>query len=101
MTKKTKNRKRTTVKVLKEVPKDPNQRNIPALFPRRKALRKSLAPTYYPVDKNIYYDGSSFRVRVRVAGETQSWNTSDKAKALKYRDYQLRAKAKARAAARA
>lgn len=98
MTKKTKNRKRTTVKVLKEVPKDPNQRNIPALFPKRKSLRKSLAPSYYPVDRNVYYDGHSFRVRVKVAGETRSWNTSDKTKALKYRDFQLVAKAKARAA---
>jgi hypothetical protein len=98
MTKTTKNRKRTTVKVLKEVPKDPNQRAIKSLFPTRKALRKSLAPTYYPIDKNIYYDGSSFRVRVRVAGETRSWNTPSKKKALKYRDFQLVAKAKARAA---
>ena len=94
---KTKNRKRATAKVLKEVPKDPNQRNIPALFPRRKSLRKSLAPTYYPVTDHVYYDGSSFRVRVKVDGETQSWNTPDKTKAIQYRDYQLLAKAKARA----
>lgn len=99
MTKKTKNRKNTTVKVLTEVPKDPNQRAIKRLFPTRKALRKSLAPTYYPIDKNIYYDGSSFRVRVRIEGKTQSWNTPSKKKALKYRDYQLVAKAKARAKA--
>jgi hypothetical protein len=96
MTKKTKNRKRTTVKVLKEVPKDPTQRNIPALFPRRKTLRKSLAPTYYPVDSHIYYDGHSFRVRVRTEGHTCSWNTPDKAKALKYRDYQLLVKTRAK-----
>jgi hypothetical protein len=96
--KKTKNtRKRATVKALKEVPKDPNQRAIKSLFPTRKSLRKSLAPTYYPVTNNIYYDGHSFRVRVRVAGETRSWNTPNKEKALKYRDYQLLAKAKARA----
>lgn len=95
MTTKT-SKRRTTSKVLKEVPKDPNQRAIKRLFPTRKALRKSLAPTYYPIDKNIYYDGSSFRVRVRVAGETQSWNTPSKKKALKYRDYQLLAKEKAR-----
>jgi hypothetical protein len=95
MTKTTK--RRTTRKVLKEVPKDPNQRAIKSLFPTRKALRKSLAPTYYPVTDHVYYDGSSFRVRVRVDGSTQSWNTPDKQKALQYRDYQLLAKAKARA----
>jgi len=89
MTKKTKNRKNTTVKVLKEVPKDPTQRAIKRLFPTRKNLRKSLAKTYYPVTSNIYYDGSSFRVRVRTAGETNSWNTPDKAKAIQYRDFLL------------
>ena len=92
---KTKNtRKRTTVKVLKEVPKDPNQRAIKSLFPTRKALRKSLASTYYPVTNNIYYDGHSFRVRVRTEGHTSSWNTPDKTKALEYRDFQLLARAK-------
>lgn len=74
-------------KALKEVPKDPNQRNIPALYPRRKALRKSLAPTYIPIAHHVYYDGSSFRVRVRVDGKTNSWNVQDKKKALEYRDY--------------
>jgi len=94
MTKKTKNRKRTTVKVLKEVPKDPTQRAIKRLFPTRKTLRKSLAPTYYPVASHIYYDGHSFRVRVRTEGHTNSWNTPDKDKAFEYRDYQLLARAK-------
>jgi|WetSurMetagenome_2_1015567.scaffolds.fasta_scaffold1275935_1 hypothetical protein len=93
MTTKTKKR-RTTSKVLKEVPKDPNQRAIKKLFPTRKSLRKSLAPTYYPVTDHVYYDGHSFRVRVRIEGKTQSWNTSDKQKALEYRDYQLLARTK-------
>ena len=88
------NKRRTTPKVLKEVPKDPNQRAIKSLFPTRKSLRKSLAKTYYPVTDHIYYDGSSFRVRVRIDGHTESWNTGDKEKALQYRDYQLLAKAK-------
>jgi hypothetical protein len=91
---KTINRKSATVKVLKEVPKDPNQRAIKKLFPTRKSLRKSLAKTYYPVDSHIYYDGHSFRVRVRTEGHTNSWNTPDKEKALQYRDYQLLARAK-------
>ena len=95
---KTKNRKRATVKVRREVPKDPNQRDIPTLFPQRVSLRKSLAPSYYPVASHVYYDGSSFRVRVRIDGQTQSWNTPDKDKAIKYRDFQLVAKAKARKA---
>jgi hypothetical protein len=84
----------TKRKVLKEVPKDPTQRAIKRLFPTRKALRKSLAPSYYPVEKNIYYDGHSFRVRVRIEGHTMSWNTPDKVKALKSRDYQLLARSK-------
>lgn len=76
----------------KEVPKDPNQRNIPLLYPKRKALRKSLAPTYIPIAHHVYYDGSSFRVRVRTEGKTNSWSVSDKKKALEYRDYLLTAR---------
>lgn len=74
-------------KKLKKVPKDPNQRNIPALYPRRKTPRKSLAPTYFPIAHHVYYDGSSFRVRVRIDGKTNSWNTQDKKTALEYRDF--------------
>lgn len=85
--------KKSKRRPLKEVPKDPRQRNIPALFPRRKALRKSLAPSYIPIAHHVYYDGSSFRVRVRTEGQTTSWNVSDKKKALEYRDYLLTAKA--------
>jgi len=73
-----------------EVPKDPSQRPIMKLYPKRRSLRKSLAPTYYPVDHHIYYDGNSFRVRVRVDGKTISWNTPDKHKAVKFRDRQLK-----------
>lgn len=73
-------------KTLRSVPKDPTQKKVHLLFPTRKALRKSLASSYYPIADNIYYDGHSFRVRVRVDGKTKSWNTSDKNKALKFRD---------------
>ena len=90
MTKTTK--RRATPKALVEVPKDPNQRAIKRLFPTRKSLRKSLARSCYPVDHHVYYDGHSFRVRVRIEGKTTSWNTPDKVKALKYRDYQLLAR---------
>jgi len=78
-------KRRTT----RKVPKDPNQRNIPELFPPRVNLRKSLAPTYYPVAHHIYYDGHSFRVRVRKEGNTTSWNTPNKKEAIEYRDYLL------------
>lgn len=79
--------RKATRKTIRKVPKDPNQRNIPLLFPPRKALRKSLAPTYIPIAHHVYYDGHSFRVRVRTEGKTDSWNTQDKKKALEYRDY--------------
>ena len=80
---------RMTRRKVRKVPKDPNQRNIPLLFPPRKALRKSLAPSYIPITHHVYYDGSSFRVRVRIDGCTYSWNSQDKKKALEYRDYLL------------
>ena len=74
----------------KQVPKDPSQRLILELYPKRKNLRKSLAKTYYPIDHHLYYDGNSFRVRVRVDGKTISRNLTDKNKAIKFRDRLLR-----------
>lgn len=74
----------------KKVPKDPSQRMIMDLYPKRKSLRKSLAQTYYPVEHHIYYDGNSFRVRVRVDGKTTSKNVTDKIKAIKLRDRLLK-----------
>jgi len=67
--------------------KDPNQKLIRKLYPKRKTLRKSLALTYIPITRNVYYDGHSFRVRVASEGNTSSWNTPDKSKAIEYRDY--------------
>ena len=83
-------------KTTEKVPKDPSQREIMKLYPHRVSLRKSLATSYYPVEHHIYYDGNSFRVRVRVDGKTISWSTPDKNKAIKYRDRLLK-KRKARA----
>ena len=80
-------------KTKKEVPKDPSQRQIMKLYPTRRALRKSLAPSYYPVDHHIYYDGNSFRVRVRVDGKTVSRNLTDKNKAIRLRDRLLKKRA--------
>jgi len=74
----------------KEVPKDPSQRAIMNLYPTRVNLRKSLAPTYYPVTHHIYYDGNSFRVRVRIEGKTMSLNTPDKIKAISARNRLLK-----------
>lgn len=77
-------------KKVEKVPKDPSQREIMKLYPHRVSLRKSLAPSYYPVEHHIYYDGNSFRVRVRVEGKTVSRNLTDKIKAIKFRDRLLR-----------
>lgn len=77
--------------------KDPDQPNLRKVFPKRKSLRKSLAPTYYPITRNVYYDGCSFRVRVASEGNTVSWNTPDKAKAIEYRNYLLAQRAMAKA----
>ena len=78
------------MKKTKKVPKDPSQRLIMDLYPKRKSLRKSLAPTYYPIDHHIYYDGTAFRVRVRIDGKTISINVTDKIKAIKLRDRLLK-----------
>jgi hypothetical protein len=77
-------------KKTEKVPKDPSQRPIMDLYPKRKSLRKSLATTYYPIEHHIYYDGVSFRVRVRVDGQTISRSLSDKNKAVRLRDRLLR-----------
>ena len=63
---------------------------IMKLYPKRKSLRKSLAQTYYPIDHHLYYDGNSFRVRVRINGETISRNITDKNKAIRFRDRLLK-----------
>jgi len=77
------------IKSNREVPKNPNQRRIMDLYPERKALRKSLAPSYYPIKHHIYYDGSSFRVRVMLNGEKISLNLMDKREAIETRDLLL------------
>ena len=75
---------------LKEVPKDPNQRMIMELYPKRTSLRKSLATSYYPIEHHIYYDGSSFRVRVMIGGKKISRNLTDKKRSIKLRDRLLK-----------
>jgi hypothetical protein len=51
-----------------------------------KTGRVSQVTTYVPIANNIYHDGSSYRVRVRVQGETVSKNFSNKRKAIAYRN---------------
>jgi hypothetical protein len=75
-----------TTKRLKPNLKDPNQRDIMNLYPKRTTPRKSLSPTYYPISHHIYYDGHSFRVRVRNNGVTISVNTQDKQEAFTIRE---------------
>lgn len=48
--------------------------------------RVSQVTTYVPIADNIYHDGYSYRVRVKVQGETVSKNFSNKRKAIAYRN---------------
>jgi hypothetical protein len=48
--------------------------------------RVSQVTTYVPIADNIYHDGYSYRVRVRVQGQTVSRNFSNKRKAIAYRN---------------
>lgn len=50
-----------------------------------KAVRRSTT-TYQAVSKNIYYDGSSYRVRVSVDGVKYSKNFPSKRAATVYRN---------------
>jgi hypothetical protein len=45
--------------------------------------------TYVPVSSNVYFDGSSYRVRVSVAGTKYSKNFSSKRNAIAYRNQLL------------
>lgn len=47
--------------------------------------------TYVPVSKNVYFDGTSYRVRVSIDGEKYSKNFSNKKQAVSYRNQLLSA----------
>lgn len=49
-------------------------------------LRVSFDSNYTPITDNIYHDGSSYRVRVRIKGEKFSKNFSNKRHAIAYRN---------------
>jgi hypothetical protein len=48
--------------------------------------RVSQVTTYVPIADNIYHDGYSYRVRVKVQGQTVSKNFSNKRKAIAFRN---------------
>jgi hypothetical protein len=58
---------------------------------RNKKTRSNQVTTYVPIADNIYHDGSSYRVRVRIEGETVSKNFSNKKKAVQFRNILLNA----------
>lgn len=51
----------------------------------RKSTKRTPVTTYVPVSNNIYFDGSSYRVRVSVDGTRYSQNFSSKKKAYAFR----------------
>lgn len=51
----------------------------------KKTTTKTRRNSYVPVSNNIYYDGTSYRVRVSVNGEKYSKNFSSKKQAFAYR----------------
>lgn len=47
-------------------------------------------PNYVPVASNVYYDGSSYRVRASVNGTRVSKNFGSKRNAINYRNQLLK-----------
>jgi len=58
---------------------------------RTLALRRSTKTIYVPVEKHIYFDGLSYRVRVSRNGIRTSKNFVNKKKAREFRDSLLHA----------
>lgn len=56
-----------------------------------KTSNQTRRTTYVPVTKNIYFDGTSYRVRVSTNGEKHSKNFTSKRKAVTYRNQLLSA----------
>jgi len=50
-----------------------------------KSTKRTPVTTYVPVSNNIYFDGTSYRVRVSVDGTRYSQNFSSKKKAYAFR----------------
>lgn len=49
-------------------------------------MKNQRATNYAPVSNNIYFDGSSYRVRVSVDGTKYSKNFTSKKQAIQYRN---------------
>ncbi len=49
-------------------------------------IKTKTTPKYVPVGDNVYYDGSSYRVRVCINGLKYSKNFHNKRQAIKYRN---------------
>lgn len=56
-----------------------------------KLTRKTPVTHYEAVSHNVYFDGTSYRVRAVIDGTKHSKNLSSKRKALKYRNELLAA----------
>ena len=56
-----------------------------------KTSRRTPKTTYVPVSNNVYYDGSSYRVRVSISGNKISKNFGSKRKAITFRNELLAA----------
>jgi hypothetical protein len=54
------------------------------------ARRKTPKTIYVPVSTNVYYDGSSYRVRMTLDGSRVSKNFGSKRNAISYRNQLLK-----------
>lgn len=57
---------------------------------RKTTSRRTPKTTYVAVSSNVYFDGSSYRVRASVNGTKHSKNFSSKRNAIAYRNQLLK-----------
>jgi hypothetical protein len=57
----------------------------------KKSAARRTKTTYVPVSNNVYFDGSSYRVRASVNGSKVSKNFSNKRTAITFRNQLLAA----------
>ena len=57
---------------------------------KKTATRQTPKTTYVAVSSNVYFDGSSYRVRASVNGTKYSKNFSSKRNAITYRNQLLK-----------
>ena len=53
---------------------------------KKTSTRRNTVTNYSAVSSNIYFDGTSYRVRVSINGKKHSKNLSSKRKAISYRN---------------